>query len=279
MRIVCVIASCLLLAAAAGCGSAGDDGRIDVVAAFYPLAFAAERIGGDRVSVTNLTPPGAEPHDVELTPQDVAEVQRADVVLYLSHGFQPALERALEGARGERVDVLDGLPLRAPGDAHVWLDPTLFAHVVARVGKALDESAAARSLEADLRRLDGEFQSGLRSCRVRRLVTAHAAFGYLAERYHLRPMSITGLEPGAEPGAKTLLELTERIRRHRVSTVFAEKLLSPELAETLAREAGVTVAVLDPIEGLTEEEADRGEDYFSLMRRNLATLRKALGCR
>jgi zinc transport system substrate-binding protein len=279
MRIVYVIASCLALVAAAGCGSSGNDGRLDVVAAFYPLAFAAERIGGDRVSVTNLTPAGAEPHDVELTPQDVAEVQRADVVLYLSQGFQPALERALEGARGEKVDVLEGLPVRAPGDAHVWLDPTLFARVVARVGKALDAPAAARALESDLRRLDDEYRAGLRSCRVHRLVTAHAAFGYLADRYHLRPISITGLEPGTEPGAKTLVDLTERIRRYHVSTVFAEKLVSPELAETLAREAGVTVAVLDPIEGLTDDEAGRGEDYFSLMRRNLAALRKALGCR
>src|SRR6188472_3259990 len=110
MRIVCIIATAALgTAGLAGCGSSqSGEGRTSVVASFYPLAFAAERIGGDRVSVTNLTPPGAEPHDFELTPQDVARVQKADLVLYLSHGFQPAVEKAIGDAHGAKLDALDG---------------------------------------------------------------------------------------------------------------------------------------------------------------------------
>src|SRR5262245_54252540 len=118
MRMISVIAVALA-AAAAGCGSSGDSGGKErVVAAFYPLAFAAEQIGGGRVSVTNLTPPGAEPHDVELTPKEVARIQKADLVLYLSHGFQPAVESALGQARGEKVDALDGIDLHN-ADPHV----------------------------------------------------------------------------------------------------------------------------------------------------------------
>jgi zinc transport system substrate-binding protein len=288
MRIVCAIASGLVLAAtAAGCGSSssGSD-RTSVVAAFYPLAFAAESIGGDRVSVTNLTPPGSEPHDVELTPKAVARIQKADVVLYLSHGFQPAVEQALGQARGTQVDVLEGTALRSgvgdeagKTDPHVWLDPVLFAGVVQRIGAVLGSPARARDLAAEVRKLDAEYRSGLSSCARREFVTSHAAFGYLAARYHLRQIAITGIDPEAEPSAQSLASLAQLIRRDHVTTVFFETLVSAKLSETVAREAGARTAVLDPIEGLTPSEASRGEDYLSLMRQNLAALRKALACR
>jgi zinc transport system substrate-binding protein len=280
MRIVCAFATGVVLAAlAAGCGAPADDGREQVVASFYPLAFAAGRIGGDGVEVTNLTPPGAEPHDFELTPQDVARVQRADVVLYLSHGFQPAVEQALGDARGTKVDALEGMALRPDGDPHVWLDPVLFARIARHIGSALARPAGARSLSQDLLRLDAEYRAGLADCTGREFVTTHAAFGYLAARYRLTQVPMTGIDPEAEPGAKTLADLVRRLRRDHVTTVFVEKLVSPRLADTVAREAGARTAVLDPIEGLTKDEAGRGDDYFTLMRRNLATLREALGCR
>src|SRR5262245_739185 len=280
MRIVCAFAAGLALAAlAAGCGSSADDGREQVVALFYPLAFAAEQIGGDRVSVTNLTPAGAEPHDIELTPQDVARIQKADLVLYLSQGFQPAVEKALDGARGAKLDALGWIALHRDGDPHVWLDPVLFAGVARRIGVALFRPAPARKLSRELLQLDAQYRAGLADCRQRELVTTHAAFGYLAARYRLKQVPITGIEPEAEPSAQSLAELVHRLRRDHVKTVFVEKLVSPRLADTVAREAGATTAVLDPIEGLTKDEADRGDDYFTLMQRNLATLREAFGCR
>jgi zinc transport system substrate-binding protein len=288
MRIVCTLACGLVLAAlVVGCrSSSDDDGRLDVVAAFYPLAFAAETIGGDGVKVTNLTPPGAEPHDVELSPQDVAHIQRADVVLYLSHGFQPAVEEALGDAQGTSVDGLDGIVLRRGSgseartpDPHVWLNPVWYSLIATRIGAALGTPERVRDFVTALHRLDGEYRRGLARCERRELVTTHASFGYLADRYHLRQVAISGIEPEAEPSAQTLANLVERVRRDGVTTVFFEPLVSPRVAETVAREAGVKTAVLDPIEGLTEDEADRGENYFTLMRKNLAALRKALGCR
>ena len=129
----------------AGCGGSGR--RTDVVAAFYPLAYAAQTVGGVSLRVRNLTPVGAEPHDIELTPQDVVAVQRARLVIYLSHGFQPALEHAVRDASGKRLDALAGLPLQSgeggKTDPHVWLDPVLFARIVRRVGVALDRPRAA----------------------------------------------------------------------------------------------------------------------------------------
>ena len=270
-----------LLALCAGCGASNSagGGRTRVVAAFYPLAFAAEQIGGRTVSVQNLTPAGAEPHDIELTPRDVAEIQDADALFYLGHGFQPAVADAARDTSGDAVDLLNELDLHADegrADPHVWLDPTLYAKLASRIGATLGRNPAP--FRRQLAALDGEFSRGLADCRRREIVTSHAAFGYLAARYRLKQIAISGLEPETEPSAQHLAELADVVRRQGVKTVFVESLLSPEVAETVAREAGATTATLNPIEGLTKAQQDRGENYFSLMRENLAALRAALGC-
>jgi zinc transport system substrate-binding protein len=286
MRIVPVSLAALALLAAGCSGSGAGKGQRSVVAAFYPLAFAAAAVGGAKVHVENLTPPGAEPHDVELTPRAVGRVQRADVVLYLSHDFQPAVQDAVDGASGMRVDALAGLDLRhGPGDdtgktdPHVWLDPVLFSRIVQRIGTVLGRPVRAAALAGRLRTLDREYRSGLRRCARRDFVTSHAAFGYLAARYGLHQIPITGIDPEAEPSPRRLQQLIDLVRREHVTTVFFERLVSPRLAETVARDAGAKAKVLDPIEGLTPSEEQQGGDYFSLMRRNLTQLEAALGCR
>ena len=287
MRIVLAIGAALLaLAAVAGCGGSSAAGGPTVVAAFYPLAYAAEQVGGPRVSVKNLTPPGAEPHDIELTAREVADLQRADVVLYLSHGFQPAVQDAVRDAQGTKVDALAGIGIRTGvgdeagrPDPHVWLDPHLYAQVARRIGTALGEPRRAKALAARATVLDHAYRKGLAQCARRTFVTSHAAFGYLAARYGLRQIAITGIDPESEPSPKSLAHLTQLVRREHINTVFFERLVSPKLAQTVAREAGAKTAVLDPIEGLTADEQRQGATYFSLMRQNLRELRTVLGCR
>jgi zinc transport system substrate-binding protein len=270
-----------LAAVPAGCGG-GSSGssELTVVAAFYPLAFAAREIAGDRAQVVDLTPAGAEPHDLELSAGDARTLQRADVVLYFGRGFQPALERALDDVDGDKIDLLatEGLRLR-DNDPHVWLDPGRFAKIALRIGDALGRRDPAERLAARLQRLDRELARGLRRCERRELVTSHEAFAYLAERYGLEQVAVTGLSPEAEPSPQELRRVIERVRQTKATTVFVETLVSPRLAQTVARETGAKTEVLDPIEGLTKDELATGDDYFSLMRRNLARLRKALGCR
>lgn len=263
----------------AGCGGdARENGGSDVVAAFYPLAYAAQEIGRGAVSVENLTPPGAEPHDVELSPRMVERVQSADLVLYLGGGFQPALERAVDGAEGKAVDLLRAVRGRRAGDLHVWLDPVRYEQVVETIGGLVARSRRARAFGRRLDRLDRQYRRGLSTCRRRELVTSHRAFGYLAERYGLEEIAITGLSPEAEPTPRELERVIDKVRRSGATTIFTETLLSPRLAETVARETGATTAVLNPVEGLSEEELDKGENYFSVMRANLRALRKGLGC-
>jgi zinc transport system substrate-binding protein len=277
-RIVLILIGATLTVSGCGAGGGSGPGRETVVAAFYPIAYAAQLVGGSAVRVENLTPNGSEPHDLELTPGAVAKIQRADVVLYLGHGFQPAVSDAVRGGSGRAVDLLGGLPLRA-SDPHVWLDPVLYARIVRRIGDVLRRPARVVAPIARLRVLDGDYRRGLVHCARTEIVTSHAAFGYLAQRYGVRQVPITGLTPESEPTAKDLGHVVQLVRRTKATTIFFETLVSPRLAETVAREVGARTAVLDPIEGLTPSEQSRGDTYFTVMRRNLAALRKALACR
>jgi zinc transport system substrate-binding protein len=282
-----------------GCADSttSTDGRLQVVAAFYPLALAAEQVGGEHVDVTSLTKPGAEPHDLELTPRQVVDMTRAALVIYES-GFQPAIDQAVASqARDAGFDVSPAarLTLSAPADPggtgdlavdpHFWLDPIRYADVVKAIGVELarkDPShAAGYTANADamvqrLTSLDSAFRAGLAHCADTEIVTGHAAFGYLAERYGLTQVAITGISPDQEPTAAAMSDIVQLIKEHHVTTVYAETLVSPALAETVAREAGAQVAVLDPIEGITSQSA--GQDYFAVMRSNLATLETGQQC-
>jgi zinc transport system substrate-binding protein len=277
------------VAALAGCATrANADGRLPIVAAFYPLQFVSERIGGDLVRVTNLTKPGAEPHDVELSPRQVAQISDAKLAVHL-RGFQPAVDEAIrQNADSRGYDVSGAVTLAKSSeghgtDPHVWLDPVRLAAIADAVGQRLSDAdpahaadyrARAADLHGQLTALDAEFSTGLATCERRELVTSHTAFHYLADRYHLTQVGITGVDPEAEPSPRRLAEVAADARAHGTTTIFFETLVSPKVAETIAREVGARTAVLDPLEGLTDPDAD----YFSVMRANLASLTTALGC-
>jgi zinc transport system substrate-binding protein len=246
-------------------------------------------VGGRHVVVRNLTPPGTEPHDLELSTRSVDEIDGADLAVVLGDDFQPAVEDAAERRDGETLIALDavGGHLRAD-DPHVWLDPARMIKIVDAVAMRLAQvdpvrssryRARAERYTTELRALDRAYRDGLASCSRRLLVTSHDAFGYLADAFRLEQRSVSGLSPDAEPDARKLGELADLARRHAVTTVFSEQLVSPRVARTVAREAGgVRVATLNPLEGLSAREQRAGADYVSVMRTNLRTLRTALGC-
>jgi zinc transport system substrate-binding protein len=274
----------------------GDAGTLKVVASFSPVAEAARRVAGDAAEVTDLTPPGVEPHDLELAPDDLELIATADVVLYVGGGFQPAVEDAVGEATGVVVDVSAGIATdpeddgdhgELEADPHLWLDPRRYAEMVLSIGEALeaaDPSGSTRPIDEarayarELEALDAEFRDGLDACDSRLLVVNHAAFGYLAEAYDLRQEAISGISPEAEPDPQRLAELRDLVVDEGVTTVFVEALVSPAVGETLAAEAGVRTAVLNPLEGLTQAQIDAGQDYGSIMRENLEALRDGLGC-
>jgi zinc transport system substrate-binding protein len=293
----------LLTGCGDGTGTTGGGDGVTVVAAFYPLEWVASRVGGDAVTVSSLTPPGAEAHDLELAPRDVAAVANADLVVFLK-GFQPAVDEAAGSEAGDRAwdaGQAANLSLSTPthdhshgheahagdeaADPHFWLDPTRLASVGDALAGRLaeidpDDAAAyednAAALRTDLEKLDAEMQAGLAGCAVHTLVTSHDAFGYLADRYGFDVVGISGLRPSQEPDPAQLAAISELVKDRGVTTVYTETLVDPAVAETVAAEAGVRTAVLDPLEGLTDDSA--GEDYLQVMRTNLAVLRQGQSC-
>lgn len=310
-RFVALSTAALLASTLAACGGGASGDSSDgptVAAAFYPLAWVSERVAGGAAEVENLTTPGGEPHDLELSIQQTALVSEAELVVH-EQGFQPAVDAAVEqNASGAVLDAAETVELRPTTehegedhegesgdddaehdhegdlDPHFWLDPLLMADLGDAVAGELaeidpdgaaDYRERAETLRADLEELDGEYADGLAQCERDTVVVSHDAFGYL-DRYGIHMEPILGLTPDAEPTAATLVELRDLIQDEAITTVFSETLVSPQTAEALAREAGVETDVLDPIEGLTDETED--EDYLSLMRSNLSALQAANGC-
>ena len=272
----------------AGCSDPDDGaaaGDLAVVTSFYPLQFVTERVAGPAATVRNLTKAGAEPHDLELGARDVADLGDADLVVYLA-GFQPAVDTAVDQeAQDSSYDVAPAARLDREADPHFWLDPTRLADVADAVADQLAEVDAAgaadfrrnaATLRAELVELDAEMSAGLAGCASTDLVTSHTAFGYLAERYGLTQRGITGLTPEDEPSSSDLAAVADFVAANDVRTIYSETLVSPAVAETLARETGTSTAVLDPLEGL--DDSSEGEDYLAVMRANLATLVDGQSC-
>lgn len=280
---------------------ANPNASVEAVAAFYPLQFVTKKVGGEHVNVANLTAPGVEPHDLELSPQQVADLADSDLVVYL-HGFQPAVDEAVEQQAADKsFDAASATTLEDHGtaheeegehaheeesglDPHVWLDPTRVAAIAGQVAAklaAIDPEHAqaytdnAAALTGELASLDGEYTGALSTCERKEVVTSHAAFGYLTERYGLEQVAISGLSPDGEPSPGRISEVAAFAKEHGVTTIFFETLVSPDVAQTLATEVGAQARVLDPIEGLAE---GYDGDYFTVMETNLTALQEALGC-
>ncbi|MER5291732.1 zinc ABC transporter substrate-binding protein [Streptomyces pharetrae] len=303
------------LAALTACSSdsadAGNTDKFDVVASFYPMQFLAEQIGGDHVNVTTLTEPGQEPHDLELSTKQTAELQEADAVLYLK-SLQPAVDEAVAQAGAKtKIDAASLTELEDHGsvehdhghegeehaeepseeeehalDPHVWLDPVKYAEVAKGVGAAFEKADPDHAadykkntdaLVAKLNALDTRIADGLRSTTTKVFFTNHASFGYFAERYGLTQEAISGLDPESEPSPARIKELQEEAKADGVTTVFYETLVSDKTAKTLAKDAGLKTDVLDPLEGITDRS--EGDDYFQVMESNLGALKTALGAK
>lgn len=284
-----------LAACGGGTGGSGGNGELIVAAAFFPLAELARGVGGDTVRVVTIVPPGEEAHEYEPTPKQLTDLSDAGVVLYLGNGFQSGVEKALQSlpSSARRVDLLDAaqplLPVDGSSndDPHVWLSPKKMAAMAGAVEEALASADPAHAdafranltaYQASLAGLDAEMSAGLASCASPYIVTGHRAFAYLADAYSLTQVAISGISPGEEPSAKTLEEVASFARDHGVTTIFFEPNLPDDLARTVADEVGVTTAVLDPIESPSRDQLDAGATYESLMRADLAALRRALGC-
>jgi zinc transport system substrate-binding protein len=299
-----------------GCGdkgttesdASGKDKKLKIVTSFYPMQEFTNQVAGAIADVTVLVPAGTEPHDWEPTPKDVAKIAEADVFIYNGGGFEGWVDDILKSVNNPKLKVVEaskGIELMESSNAHdehdehkdekkdgehaldphVWIDPILVQQEVKTITDALVEVDAAHAADykknsdeyiAILKDLDTTYKNELKDVKSKEFVTSHTAFAYLAKRYGLTQMPISGVSPEQEPSAAEMKEIVEFVKEHQVKTIFFETLASPKVAEAVAKEAGVETAVLNPMEGLTDEEKAKGLNYIGVMKANLDALKKAM---
>ncbi|SCE26704.1 zinc transport system substrate-binding protein [Streptomyces sp. SolWspMP-sol7th] len=299
-----VLGAGVLAACSSTASGTGEDGKLRITSAFYPLTYLAEEIGGSHVDVDTLTKPGQEPHDLEISAKQTVAIEDSGVLLYLK-GLQPSVDDVVaQSSVKHKLDAASLTTLEKHGtevgghaeehdhdhggeageDPHVWLDPVRYAQLAKGVGKELEKADPdhadtyaknTKTLVGKLGELDTDYREGLRNTKTKVFLTTHAAFGYLAERYGLTEEAIAGLNPESEPSLSRMKDLREIAKADHVTTVFYETLVSDRTAKTVAGDSGLRTDVLDPLEGITD--TSRGDDYIEVMRANLTALQKALG--
>ncbi|HTX87117.1 MAG TPA: zinc ABC transporter substrate-binding protein [Candidatus Nanoarchaeia archaeon] len=272
-------------------------GKLQVTASFYPLYYFASEIGGDKAEVSNITPPGGEPHDYEPTAQDIVQIENSRLLILNGFGLEAwgsDIAKNVDPAKTLLVTASDGIisrQLTEEGqtmiDPHVWLSPELAKTIVDNIAAGFVKADPANApyyqnnaaqLKDKLDRLDAAYRAGLADCQLKDIVTSHAAFGYLAAAYGLNQIAIAGLSPDAEPSPEQLADIVKQARTDKIKYIFFESLVSPKLAQTIATEINAQTLVFNPLEGLTKDEIAQGQDYFTEMRNNLTNLRTALQC-
>jgi zinc transport system substrate-binding protein len=298
-KLASILLLCTLLSACQPTGSTNED-RLSVVATFYPYGYFAQQVGGDLIDLTVIVPTGIEPHDYEPSPVELKAVYDADLFIYNGVAFEPWVEDLESDLSKEGITLFEAssrvelLPWEGGEeeedqeyDPHFWLDPVRAGMIVnalaAQLGQLDPENASiytsnAEVLSGELSLLNANFSAQLASCSTKEFVTSHAAFSYLANRYSLTMIPINGLSPDDEPSLKELGELSSLVKERGLTTVFTETLLNSSLAETISKETGAKLEVLNPLEGLTTEEVAAGENYLSILQKNLENLAAALGC-
>ena len=274
------------------------DERIQVVTSFYPLSYIATMVGGNLVSVINLVPAGVEPHDFEPSPRNLVEIGNADILFYNGASFEPWVKKWERSTKARPMYTTSmSLALMEQGvsliendgvvDPHFWLDPVIMKREVEIIRDMLVRADPSRKelfnnnalvFLSTLDMLDQRFRTGLSTCSLRDIVVLHDAFSYLAHQYNFTATSIEGISPEEEPSPKDLVRIINLVREKGVKHIFFETVASPKFSELIAREVGGSTLVLNPIESLTPNDVQFGEDYFSIMEKNLNNLRKAMVC-
>lgn len=275
----------------------GLSDKIKVSTSFYPLYFLASTIGGDKVDITNIVPSGAEPHDYEPTSQDMVKMESSRLIIINGGGLEVWGENIKNNINPRNTVIImagEGLTTQsisengqASIDSHIWLNPLLAGKMVDKIVQVFEQvdplnknyyQSNANALKIKLGNLDEAYKKGLSTCQKKDIISSHAAFGYLATAYGFNQVSIAGLSPDAEPSPQQLADIVKFAKINQLKYIFFERLVSPKLAQTIATEVGAQTLVLNPLEGLSDQDISQGKNYLTLMQDNLINLEIALQC-
>lgn len=296
-----IIVACLALLAGCSNKSKGglgkkDKNKVSVYTSFYAMYDLTKKIGGDKINITNLVPAGTEPHDWEPKPSNIAELEEADVIVYNGAGMEGWIDKILKTLKNEdlvtvetskEIKLLDN----AQGDEHlkydphVWLNPMNAKKQMEAIKNALvkadpaNKSYYEKNYEDNAKKiaeLDKKYKDAVEKFTQKNIVVSHEAFGYLCDAYGLKQVAIEGLNAESEPSPARMAEIVKYVKENNVKYIFSEELLSPKVAEAISKETGAKIAILNPLEGIKEEDTNAGKEYFSIMNDNLEILKKAL---
>ncbi|MEI7604438.1 MAG: zinc ABC transporter substrate-binding protein [bacterium] len=259
-----------------------------IVTSFSPITELVKEIGKDKINLVNIVPSDIEPHDFEPKPQDIINIQESKLFIYNS-AIDKWTKTIKRNAELDTINLVTGSLITTNNgiDPHIWLDPTLVKKQAESIASALSEIDPVNkdyylnnllSYSRKLDNLNSKYVQGLTNCKQRNIVTSHEAFGYIGKKYSINIINIAGLSPEEEPSAQKLAEIKNIINEKGINYIFFETLTSPKIAETLSQETGAKVAVLNPLEGLKEEEKNSGKNYFTVMEDNLNILKQAMQC-
>jgi len=303
-----VLAIAIALVAVVGTACASDtnstpDDATVVITTTYALTFIAERIGGDRISLTQLVKPGVEAHDFEPAPSDVRAISESDLFIYNHPAFESWALNAAAAASGDNENstvAVWTVNLEGEGeghggqeherstlDAHVWLNPLKAQEQADRILSALTEvdpdgsqifTRNADALDIELRALDELIAAQLTNCDLYDVVVSHLAFGHMAERYGFNQIGLAGLSPEFESGPSQIATVIEKIDELGINHILQEPIVSVRLAETVSAETGAQLLVLHPLEVRTGDEASQDLSYIDIMKKNADALGTAMAC-
>lgn len=262
--------------------------KLTLVTTIYPFTDLAQKIVGDKANVIGIVPGGVEPHDYELTAQNIITIKSADIFVYNGMAaIEPWLPKVIPFIPAvTKVDVSSGVKI-IENNPHYWLDPEIDGTIVDMLVGVLvqkDRSNAetyqknGENIKAQLASIHQSYTAQLLTCELRDVIVSHDAYAYMASKYHFQTHPIAGLSPESEPDARTIAELISFVREKKIPYILFETLASPKIADTIARETGARTLVLNPIEGLTDEDIENNQDVFSIMMSNLSVLKKAMKC-
>ncbi|MCC3358051.1 metal ABC transporter solute-binding protein, Zn/Mn family [Bacillus sp. REN16] len=282
--------------------SVNEEGKLSIYTTVFPLTDFVQKIGGEDVSVKSVYPPGSDAHSFEPTPRDMTDIASADAFIYTGVGVEGFVTAALKTLSNEKVSLIeagagvdflhmeddhheDGDHHHGDIDPHIWLDPIFSIQIAENIKNALIElnpsgkdlyEANFLELKEQLEALNTEFTEVANTKKQKEILVAHSAYGYWEARYGINQISITGYSPTNEPSQKELKNMIEEVKQHNLKYILFEQNITSKIAETVQKETGTKKLTLHNLEAVTEQEIENNEDYFSLMRQNLDTLKKAL---
>ena len=278
-----------------------DTSKINIITTLFPLYDFAKIIGGDKVNVSLLLPPGVEAHDFEPKPSDILKINQADVFIYTGMYMEPWVEYILNSISIDNLKIVDasaGITLLKPisiigngnntFDPHIWLDFENDIKITESILKNLEEKDPKNASYyqqnytkylSSLIAIDNKYKKTLSNCKSNEIIFAgHYTFGYLITRYNLNYISAQGLSPDSEPTAGDLASIIQHIKSMNIKYIFYEELSTSQIANTLQEETQVKKLLLNSAHNLKKEDFDSNVSFIDIMEQNLLTLSEGLEC-